>query len=162
MSVNSETKKLIASIHDQVNIGHIDWERVAKDLGTPTANAARVRWQRFRKTLPNLNNEQNEDGTITPPPMTPRKLQSPKKSKTLKGSPTKKQKRSRPGKDSDDDDDELRFDMKEKEEKKDILPETPARCLPSRKAKAKSPIKKVSILLILYILSLFFFSIGNY
>ncbi|TGO67289.1 hypothetical protein BOTNAR_0045g00330 [Botryotinia narcissicola] len=129
-------KKLLVSIRRQANIGHIDWDRVAKDLSVPTKSAAQMRWQRFKKTLPDFNQEQNGNANSSPP-ATPRKRQSPTKSKALKGSPLKKQKRSKL---DSDDDDELGFDSYDEKENK-IAPKTPARSLPGRKAKAKSPIK---------------------
>ncbi|KAF7893473.1 uncharacterized protein EAF02_001011 [Botrytis sinoallii] len=115
MSSDAE-KKLLVSILRQANIGHIDWDRVAKDLSVPTKSAAQMRWQRFKKA----------------------KRQSPTKSKAPKGSPLKKQKRSKV--ESDDDDEELEFDNYDEKENK-IAPETPARSLPGRKAKARSPMK---------------------
>ncbi|KAF7927694.1 uncharacterized protein EAE98_006076 [Botrytis deweyae] len=136
MSSDAE-KKLLVSILRQANIGHIDWDRVAKDLSVPTKSAAQMRWQRFKKTLPDFNQEQNGNGNSSPL-ATPRKRQSPTKSKAPKGSPLKKQKRSKV--DSDDDDEELEFDNYDEKENK-IAPETPARSLPGRKAKARSPIK---------------------
>ncbi|QSZ35495.1 hypothetical protein DSL72_008365 [Monilinia vaccinii-corymbosi] len=148
MTADAEKQKLVASIFSQVNIGSIDWDRVAKDLNTPTANAAQVQWRRFIKTLPNFDNELNGDrchGTASPP-NTPKKRQSPSKSKAAKGSPTKKQKRSRSGADSDDEEEELQFDKHDKEESKGVLPEAPARTLPIRKAKIKPPIKEVRII----------------
>ncbi|KAF7954857.1 uncharacterized protein EAE97_000116 [Botrytis byssoidea] len=135
MSSDAE-KKLLVSILRQANISHIDWDRVAKDLSVPTKSAAQMRWQRFKKTLPDFNQEQNRSANSSPP-ATPRKRQSPTKSKALKGSPLKKQKRLKL---DSDDDDELGFDNYEEKENK-IAPETPARSLPGRKAKAKSPIK---------------------
>ncbi|TEY65557.1 hypothetical protein BOTCAL_0139g00240 [Botryotinia calthae] len=137
MSSDAE-KKLLVSILRQANIGHIDWDRVAKDLSVPTNSAAQMRWQRFKKTLPDFNQEQN--GNANPsPPTTPRKRQSPTKSKATKGSPLKKQKRSKVNSD-DDDDEELEFDNCDEKDNK-ITPEIPARSLPGRKAKARSPIK---------------------
>ncbi|KAB8300430.1 hypothetical protein EYC80_000603 [Monilinia laxa] len=144
MSADAEKQKLMASILSQVNIGHIDWDKVAKDLNTPTANAARVRWQRFRKTLPSFDNGPNRDGShgTASPPVTPKKRQSPTKRKSFNRSPAKKQKRSRPRSNSDEENDELEPDIYYKEENNYVLPEIPARSLPSRKAKVKSPIKE--------------------
>ncbi|KAF7958112.1 hypothetical protein EAE96_003676 [Botrytis aclada] len=135
MSSDAE-KKLLVSILRQANIGHIDWDRVAKDLSVPTKSAAQTRWQRFKKTLPDFNQEQNGNASSSPP-ATPRKRQSPTKSKAPKGSPLKKQKRAKV---DSDDDEELQFDNFDEKETK-IAPETPARSLPGRKAKARSPIK---------------------
>ncbi|KAF7864471.1 hypothetical protein EAF04_006604 [Stromatinia cepivora] len=140
MSSDAEKQKLMASILRQVNIGHIDWDKVAKDLSVPTKSAAQMRWARFKKTLPTFNQESNGNGTASPP-ATPKKRQSPTKSKAPKGSPKKKQKRSKSGMDSDDEDEEPQFEN-DKEENKEITPETPARSLPSRKAKTRSPIKE--------------------
>lgn len=145
MSSNAANQQLMASILRQVNIGHIDWDQVVKDLGVPTKSAAQMRWQRFKKTLPNFGQEGNGNVTASAP-ATPKKRQSPTKSKAPKGSPTKKQKRSRSGMDSDDEDDDLQIDnYDDKEENKEIAPETPARSLPGRKAKIRSPIKDVRI-----------------
>ncbi|TGO40690.1 hypothetical protein BHYA_0033g00440 [Botrytis hyacinthi] len=138
MSSDAE-KKLLVSILRQVNTGHIDWDRVAKDLSVPTKSAAQMRWQRFKKTLPDFNQEQNGNANSSPP-ATPRKRQSPTKSRAPRGSPLKKQKHLKS--DSDDDDEELEFDNYDEKENK-IAPETPARSLPGRKAKAKAPIKDV-------------------
>ncbi|KAI9647049.1 hypothetical protein NHQ30_005051 [Ciborinia camelliae] len=141
MSSDAEKQKLMASILSQVNTSHIDWEKVAKDLNVPTKSAAQMRWQRFKKTLPNFSQETNGNNTSSPP-ATPKKRQSPTKSKAVKASPAKKQKRSRSAVDSDEEeDDDSQFDNYDKEEKKEISPETPARSLPSRKAKTRSPIK---------------------
>lgn len=148
MSADAEKQKLMASILSQVNIGHIDWDRVAKDLNTPTANAARVRWQRFRKTLPTFDNGPNGDsyhGTSSPP-VTPKKTHPPSKIKAVNRRPAKKQKRSRPRSESDEEDDELQLDIYDKEESKYAPMERPVRSLPRRKAKSKSPIKEVSII----------------
>ncbi|KAJ8068698.1 hypothetical protein OCU04_002397 [Sclerotinia nivalis] len=137
MSSDAE-KKLLASILNQVNIGHIDWDKVAKDVSVPTKSAAQMRWTRFKKTLPTFNQEPNGNGTASPP-ATPKKRQSPTKSKAPKGSHKKKQKRSKFGIDSDDEDEDEDDD---KEENKKITPATPARSLPSRKAKTRSRIKE--------------------
>ncbi|TGO49961.1 hypothetical protein BCON_0195g00170 [Botryotinia convoluta] len=135
--MSSDAEKKLVSILRQANIGHIDWDRVAKDLSVPTKSAAQMRWQRFKKTLPDFSQEQNGNANSSPP-ATPGKRQSPTKSKAPKGSPLKKQKRLKV--DSDDDDEELEFDNYDEKENK-IAPQTPARSLPGRKAKARSPIK---------------------
>ncbi|CCD43930.1 hypothetical protein BofuT4_P061400.1 [Botrytis cinerea T4] len=136
MSSDAE-KKLLVSILRQASIGHIDWDRVAKDLSVPTKSAAQMRWQRFKKTLPDFNQEQNGNASSSPA-TTPRKRQSPTKSRATKGSPLKKQKRSKVN--SDDDDEELEFDNCDEKDNK-IAPKTPTRSLPGRKVKARSPIK---------------------
>ncbi|KAF7907094.1 uncharacterized protein EAF01_004681 [Botrytis porri] len=125
MSGDAE-KKLLVSILRQANISHIDWDRVAKDLSVPTKSVAQMRWQRFKKILPDLNQEQNGNVNSSPP-VTPRKRQSPTKSKAPKGSPLKKRKRLKV--DSDDDDEEPEFNNYDEKENK-IAPETPARSLP--------------------------------
>lgn len=138
MSTDAE-KKLLSSILNQLN-GEIDWDKVVKDVNVPTKSVAQMRWTRFKKTLPNL--ESNGNGTDSPP-ATPKKRQSPTKSKTPKGSSKKKQKRSKSGIDSDDEDEEAQFENDDEEENKKVTTETPARSLPSRKAKTRSPIKDV-------------------
>ncbi|RAL67395.1 hypothetical protein DID88_008150 [Monilinia fructigena] len=117
---DAEKQKLMASILSQVNIGHIDWNRVAKDLNTPTANAARVRWQRFRKTLPSFDDGANREGSqgTSTPPVTPKKRRSPTKRKSFNRSSAKKRKRSRSRSDSDEEKDELEPDIYDKEENK--------------------------------------------
>ncbi|ESZ91446.1 hypothetical protein SBOR_8169 [Sclerotinia borealis F-4128] len=140
MSSDAEKQKLMGSILSQVNIGHINWDKVAKNLNLPIKSAAQMRWARFKKTLPNFSQESNGNST-TSPPATPKKRQSPTKSKANKRSPTKKQKLSKSVIVSDDEDDEPQFDSYDKEEIKEIVPETPLQSLPSRKAKVKSPIK---------------------
>ncbi|CAD6440120.1 7e58eef2-46b2-4b86-aabd-e4b87d07f387 [Sclerotinia trifoliorum] len=140
MSSDAE-KRLLSSILNQVNFGHINWDKVAKDVNVSTKSAAQMRWTRFKKTLSTCNQESNGNGTASPA-ATPKKRQSPKKSKAPKGSPKKKQKRTKSGIYSDDEDEEVQLENDDKEENKKITPETPARSLPSRKAKTRSPIKE--------------------
>ncbi|ESZ91451.1 hypothetical protein SBOR_8174 [Sclerotinia borealis F-4128] len=49
--MSSTETKLVMSVLSQVEVGRIDYDKLAKDIGVATPKAARCRWDRYRQKL---------------------------------------------------------------------------------------------------------------
>jgi len=128
--MTSENEKLVALILAQVTVGNLDWEVIRHGLGLNSAATAQKRWSRYKKTLPALGNLNNS------PVATPKRISktTPKKIRVEK-TPTSKKKSKPTSIKSEMSDGESEAEIDDDNVQREVMPETPSRRMPSRKAR---------------------------
>jgi len=128
-------KALMAAVLSQVDIGKLNYEKLAKDLHLPNKSAASMRWYRFKARLYNgAPPAKATSAVVAFPPNTPSKI-----AKGKNGSPpTKKRKRAQKDSDGETPDDELGLDAMGEPDDEGLHEAAVSRRLPIRKARATS------------------------
>jgi hypothetical protein len=132
-------RALMAAILTQIEVGKINFSKLAQDLNLPTKTAASMRWYRFKARL----NDGVISATSTPAkiPQSSTAAPSTTPNKSAKGnrmneSPSKKRKRA--GSDIGEKDDsglDIKGEVDWENVASVVIPETPPRRLPFRKAR---------------------------